>query len=454
MKAAHVKLITDAGGRIYEVGGAVRDRLIGEAEGIAVEPKDRDFVVTGIPMDDLEALLRTIGHVDLVGKSFGVLKFRPDGKDEVLDIALPRKEKSTGEGHRDFEVEFDHTLDIRDDLGRRDFTVNAVADDLETGELIDPFDGLKAIQDKRIHIVFPEAFEEDPLRMLRAVQFAARFKFRLTDETIRSIRKHAEKIETISGERVYEELKKIMLKAEFPSIAFKLMKTTGLLKLLLPELQATVGVTQPAKFHNQDVFGHIMAAVDSTPSTKLKVRLAALFHDIAKPQTRTEIDGAIHFYQHEHVAIPVVKRILRRLRAPEDVVEDVARLVGNHMFEATFDMSRRAIRRLIRRVGEELIYDLIDLRVGDRIASGKPFLGMGRVGRLREIVAKELAEPVFDLKHLKLDGHDLIEMDFKPGPQFKEILRDLLEQVMDDPGLNEKDKLKEIVREKYGKDSN
>jgi tRNA nucleotidyltransferase (CCA-adding enzyme) len=449
MKAAHVKLITDAGGRVYEVGGAVRDRFIGEAEGVAVEPKDRDFMVTGIPMEDLEALLRTIGHVDLVGKSFGVLKFRPEGKDEVLDIALPRKEKSTGEGHRDFEVEFDHTLDILDDLGRRDFTINAIADDLESGEVIDPYKGLEDIMRHRIHIVFPAAFEEDPLRMLRAVQFAARFKFRLSDETMASIRKNAEKIKTISGERVYEELKKIMLKAEFPSIAFKLMKSTGLLKHVIPELQATIGVSQPAKFHDQDVFGHIMAAVDSAPSTKLKVRMAALFHDIAKPQTRSEVDGVIHFYQHEHAAIPVVKQILRRLRAPEDLIDDVVKLVGNHMFEATFDMSRRAIRRLIRRVGEDLIYDLIDLRVGDRIASGKPFLGMGRVGRLREIVAKELAEPVFDLKHLKLDGHDLIEMGLKPGPQFKEILRGLLEQVMDEPGLNEKDKLQEIVKEKY-----
>ena len=445
MKAAHVKLITEAGGRVYEVGGTIRDRFISEHAGVTIEPKDHDYVVTGIPINDLIEILRQIGKIDLVGQSFGVIKFRPDSKKESYDIALPRKEKSTGEGHRDFEVDFDHNLPIEEDLGRRDFTINAMAVDLEKDEVIDPYNGVQDIMDQRIGVVFPRAFEEDPLRMLRAVQFAARFKFRLTDETMASIREHAEKIKTVSGERIFEEIKKIMNKAEFPSIAFKLMKSTGLLKHIFPELQTTVGVDQPAKFHSQDVFGHILHAVDSVPSTKLHTRMAALFHAIAKPQTRSDVDGEIHFYQHEHMAEATIRKVLNRWRAPSDLINQVARLVHNHMFDATFDMSRRAIRRLSKRVGEDLIHELIDLRMGDRRASGKAFLSMGKIGHLRKIVDEELAEPAFSVKHLHFSGKDMIEMGMEPGPAFKEILNNLLELVMDDPSLNTNEQLKDIV---------
>ena len=448
MKAAHVRLITEAGGRVYEVGGAVRDRLIAEYEGVALEPKDRDFVVTGVPINDLIKILRQIGDLDLVGQSFGVIKFRPDGKKDSFDIALPRREKSTGEGHRDFEVDFDHNLPILEDLGRRDFTINALALDLETDELIDPFSGREHIQKGLIDAVFVNAFKDDPLRMLRAVQFAARFKFRIEQTTFDYIRQDARLIKTVSGERIFEEIKKIMDKAEFPSIAFKLMRDTGLLQHIFPELQNTVGVSQPAKFHSQDVFGHILHAVDSVPSTKLHIRLAALFHDIAKPQTRSDVDGEIHFYQHEHAAEPIIRRVLGRWRAPNDLTNQVVRLVYNHMFDATFDMSRRAIRRLINRVGDDLIHDLIDLRIGDRLASGKAFLSMGKIGRLREIVDEELAEPAFSVKHLNIDGHDLIKMGLEPGPIFKDILNSLLELVMDDPSLNTNEKLKELVMER------
>ena len=445
MKAAHVKFITDAGGHVYEVGGAVRDAIIAEREGVALEPKDRDYVVTGIPIEDLIKLLKTIGEVDLVGKSFGVLKFRPDGKKDVYDIALPRIEVSTGEGHRDFNVNFDHNLSIEEDLVRRDFTINALAVDLDSGETINPYNGIADIDNKIIRIVFPDAFKEDPLRLLRAVQFAARFKFRIDRETFYAMKADAHGIDHISGERIFIEIEKIMVKAEFPSIAFKLMKDTGLLRRIFPELQNCVGVAQPAKFHSQDVFGHILHAVDSVPSTKLHVRMAALFHDIAKPETRSDDNGEIHFINHEHQAKKHIHAVLNRWRAPGDLIDKVNNLVWNHMFDATFDMSRRAIRRLINRVGEDLIHDLIDLRIGDRLASGKAFLSMGKIGRMREIVEEELAEPAFSVKHLAIDGHDLIEMNLKPGPVFKEILNSLLEMVMDDPSLNEKEKLKDIV---------
>jgi len=422
----------------------VRDRFISDD----VESKDHDYVVTGMPIGLLTSILKDYGSVNLVGKSFGVIKFKPEGKNEEIDFALPRREISTGQGHRDFDVHFDHNLSIEDDLGRRDFTMNAIAIDLKNKKnVIDPFNGREDIKNREIRVVFSEAFAEDPLRMLRAVQFAARFNFKISRSTILSMRKHADKIKTVSGERVFEEIKKIMLRADYPSTAFKLMHEGGILEQLFPELIKTMGVAQPDKHHNLDVFNHIMHAVDSVPSAKLKTRIAALFHDIAKPQTKSVVNGEIHFYRHEFVAEPMIDNIMKRLCAPTDLTEDVKKLVVCHMFPS--DLTPSAVRRLIKRVGQDLIYDLIDLRMGDRIASGKRFLGFGKVGKLRQMVDEELAEPSFSLQHLAIKGQDLIGLGLKPGPMFSKILNNLLERVMEDPSLNDKEKLTDIVKKEF-----
>ena len=434
MKVQLLNSIHEHGGRIYYVGGVVRDFLLGETS------KDKDYVVTGIPMDDLIAILEQYGDANLVGKSFGVIKFKEHGAEQSVDVALPRKERSVGEGHRDFDVVYDHTMPLEEDLRRRDFTINAMAQEVgNEKELVDPWGGKKDLDKRLIRMVNPNAFTDDPLRMLRAVQFAARFKFRIADGyTWKALLHDAHLINSVSGERVFEEICKALTGAEFPSIAFKLMERSGLLQHVMPELQACVGMAQPAKYHRLDVFNHILHCVDSVPSTKLYVRMAALFHDIAKPQTMSRVGDAIHFYQHERKAKPIIESVLRRWMAPNDLIDKVTRLVSCHMFEATFDMTRRAVRRLIRRVGEDLIYDLVDLRTGDRLASGKPFLSMGKIGRFRELIAEELAEPMFSLKHLALDGNDLIALGLKPGPVFKKILNALLEYVMDEPTKNYK----------------
>jgi hypothetical protein len=186
------------------------------------------------------------------------------------------------------------------------------------------------------------------------------------------------------------------------------------------------------------------------PSVKLHVRLAALFHDIAKPQTRSDENGEVHFLHHEHAALPMIDDIMGRLHASADLTHQVKNLVACHMFPGDFTMTDRAMRGLIKRVGPDLIYDLIDLRVGDRLASGKPFLSMGKVGHMRKLVAEELAAPTFSVKDLTLSGKDLIQMGFKPGPIFTEILNWLLEQVMADKSLNVKETLAKLVEEKYG----
>jgi len=215
--------IENLGGKIFSVGGAVRDEFIGK------ESKDLDILITGIPMDDLENILSKYGKVDLVGKSFGVIKFKPEGATEEIDVAIPRKEQATGEGgHKDFEITSDHEMPIEADLFRRDFTINAIAKDIN-GNIIDPYGGQEDLKNKIIRVVNPKAFGEDPLRMLRAVQFSSRFGFTIEPETLKLIRDNAPKIKEISPERILIELNKIVEKGDSYVGAFSL-KNTGLLK--------------------------------------------------------------------------------------------------------------------------------------------------------------------------------------------------------------------------------
>ena len=214
------KDVEERGGKIFSVGGAVRDEFLGK------ESKDLDVLITGIPMDELEQLLSKYGRVDAVGKSFGVLKFRPQGGEEI-DIAIPRTEKPSGEGgHKGFDVTSDHALPIEKDLERRDFTINAIAKDVD-GNIVDPFGGQQDLQNKIIRIVNPEAFSDDPLRMLRAVQFASRFGFTIEPETMNMIRENAERIKEIPTERILTEFDKIVKKGNMLTGA-QLLKDTGL----------------------------------------------------------------------------------------------------------------------------------------------------------------------------------------------------------------------------------
>ncbi len=275
-------------GRIFEVGGAVRDRLLlGE-----VASKDRDYLVTGIDYDELTRLLRNHGRVDLVGRSFGVIKFTQPrgGAPYTFDLTLPRKEYSTGWGHKDFEVEFDPSLSVEEDLLRRDFTINAMAVPLDGAELIDPLNGRFDLEKRLIRMVYPESFADDPLRMLRAVQFAARFAFDIEPETLEAIKANASRIASVSAERVGEELNKLLERSEKPSIGFRLMRDTGLLAEILPELAACVDIDQPGGYHRWDVFEHTMHTIDAC-RPDLRLRMAALFHDVRKPQAKRVVES-------------------------------------------------------------------------------------------------------------------------------------------------------------------
>ena len=226
--------VKQSGGRIYQIGGAVRDEFLGKVS------KDLDLIITGIDIDDLQKLLGEYGSINLVGRNYGVLKFRPEGMEgEPIDISVPRVEVSTGEGHKDFEVRLGKDITLEQEQLRRDFWMNAIAKDIETGELVDiEGKGQLDIKNRQISVINPKAFDDDPLRMLRAVQFAARFDFEIEKETMKEIKKNADKIMTVSHDRFQEEFRKMFEKAGKPTIGIDLLIETGMMKHILEKGQS------------------------------------------------------------------------------------------------------------------------------------------------------------------------------------------------------------------------
>jgi len=441
-----------AGGKVYAVGGSVRDELLERPT------KDQDLLVSQIPMERLCEILAKFGYVKKVGKSFGVLKFKPHDAELTLDIALPRKEQSTGTGHRDFEVEFDPFLPIEQDLGRRDFTINAIAKDLASGAYIDPFGGKIDLAHKILKVVFLQAFEEDPLRLLRGIQFAARLNLTIEPQTLSLMKKNAALIKTVSPERILEELKKLF-SAEKPSVGFDLMREVGLLSILFPEVERMIGVMQPAR-HGGDVYTHTMRVLDAARSSAdletpgdLEVMFAALFHDLGKPYTRAEDPKTkkVSFYGHQIVSSRLARKWMHHY--PIEMLgvnpQNILNLVFNHMFETKSFYGERAIRRFIRKIGQDLIFKLIDLRIADKKGGGFPHTVRG-VFKLRNIIKEELAKkPPFSPKDLKLNGHHLMELGFPEGPTLGKILKDMVDHVLADPENNTLDYLKNFALTKY-----
>lgn len=444
--------ITNSGGEIYEVGGPVRDRLLGRTQ------KDHDLLVRHLPIDDLKKCLKPHGQVHLVGKSFGIIKFKPhEAPEQEFDIALPRKETSTGLGHRDFEVNFDPELPLEDDLLRRDFTINAMAWNIKDELLIDPFGGARDLQDNCLRQVHPDSFVEDPLRLLRAIQFAARFQLTIEPVTWAAMQEHAALINTVSAERVVEEIAKLMT-APVPSMGFCLMRDCGLLAHVFPELQKTVGVEQGKKREGDDVFIHTMRVLDAARDDvaipfagDMELLFAALFHDVGKPQTKryNKQKQRLTFYGHQYVSKKLARRRMNELKITTIGVnpDRVLTMVENHMFQAKSFFSEKAIRRFIRHIGEDLVLKLVDLRIADN-RGGKYPDGIGGVKKLRNRIAEELRrKPPLDIKDLAIGGHELQALGITPGPQMGALLKALLEIVLDDPARNTPDELTRIVQE-------
>jgi tRNA nucleotidyltransferase (CCA-adding enzyme) len=466
LPACVIKAVNERG-QLYEVGGAVRDRLryamplgtggIDPARFWRYRPEETDYLVTGMPMDGLTGILRGFGRVELAGKAFGVLKFKlqiENRESKTVDVALPRREKSTGHGHRDFEIEYDPELPVGEDLRRRDFTINAIAlriDDRAAGAIgrsplqyiTDPFGGIQDIRDNLIRMVDPGAFEQDPLRMLRACQFAARFEYAVERDTFKSITKHAALIATVPPERVQQELNKLLGKAGQPSIGLWLMQRSGLLAQILPELDAGAGVTQPGDFHRYDVFQHSIKTADHVPRDKgLALRLAALLHDIAKPCCRELAGGRVHFYGHDREGAALARSVLERLRYSRDIILAVTTLVRHHMF--AYPETGKGLRRLIAKTGEAGLYDLIDLRRADILAQGRAGPDATSVlDRFEQLAAEEIRQDrPFALGDLAVGGDDLMrEFKLKPGRRIGTVLGHLLEYVLEHPAKNQKEEL-------------
>jgi len=428
-----VEKLTAAGHAAYVVGGCVRDAIRG------VDPQDWDVATDATP-DEIQKLFSR----SLYTNRFGTVIVR-SGEHEV-EVTTYRTEADYTDHRRPDRVAF--TDSLVDDLSRRDFTMNAMAwrpgQNGTPGQLVDPFGGQRDLESRVLRAVGEpdERFREDALRMLRAVRFATLLDMRIDERTVVAIRRNAHLAATLSGERINQELTKI-LGAPRPSVAFRMLSDVGLLAVICPELEECKNTPQD-KVAAQDVFEHSLATVDATPANDLVLRLAGLFHDIGKPETFA--DG--HFHQHEFVGEFKARQILRRWKFDRETVAEVAHLIRNHMFWYETHWTDAAVRRFIRKIGLEYIPALFALRRADNIGSGARSPRMYALEALWQRVEKEIAAAnAFSLRDLKVDGNDIMrELGIPPGPEVGRILSDLFERVLDEPSLNTREKLIELAR--------
>ena len=441
-------------GGVFAVGGRVRDEVLAELGRHNLdEVPNLDYLVTGLSVEKIIESLAPFGAADFVGASFGVIKFSTHG--EIVDIALPRRERSTGTHHRDFDVEFGPDIAIEDDLARRDFRMNMMARDLRTGEIVDPYGGREDLTNSRLDALTSVAFIEDPLRVLRGAQFAARFGLVPTQSTLTAMREASDLIATVAAERVCEELTKLIVKSQRPSVGFELLREVSALHHVLPELVEGWNVEQN-EFHAYTVYYHSLACCDLAEQDErprdLAVRLAALLHDVGKPRTK---EGP-HFYRHEQVGEQMAREALSRLRFAGDVVDRVCMLIANHMYQSDDSLSDAAIRRFIRRIRLELVEDQFKLRHADVLASGLEPRDEEQQRRFELRVRDEVQRrPPFGIKDLAIGGEEVIEEmqalgivgpDFKGDERVGKALAHCLEQVLDDPRRNNPATLRQIVR--------
>lgn len=439
------------GGEVYGVGGVVRDALLGKAS------KDVDLLVTGLPAERVDKTLRKLpGRVDLTGKDFGVFRYNHDGNE--VEIALPRTEKSTGERRVDFDVAVDHNLPIETDLQRRDFTANAIAVSLRTGEMIDPYGGADDIANKRLRTVHDNSFPEDPTRLVRGLVAHSRHDLHPDPKTLRQMQAHAPDLAKESAERIQAELDKLF-SSDNPGAAIRLAHKTGMLKYLLPEVEAAWDFDQNNKHHNYPLGEHLINVLDHISKTTKDpdLRLAALLHDIGKPGSAWEDPdtGQSHYYKgpngeganHEELGSELAGGRLRELRHPTKRTERIEHLVKHHMYPDF--SSPKGARKFLNRVGPEHAHDLMLLREADRAGKGTDDYQETKtpVGVQRQLVDEALEAKVpTDRAGLAVNGNDLMGLGLQPGPAFSQILQSLTELVLEHPELNEKHSLINYVR--------
>ncbi|CDZ75494.1 tRNA nucleotidyltransferase/poly(A) polymerase [Peptoniphilus sp. ING2-D1G] len=423
--------------KAYLVGGALRDYLLGK------KPHDFDVATDATPDEVCIIFEGNILHE--AGREFGTIAIEYKGYE--VEIATFRLEGLYRNHRKPKELVF--TKNIEDDLARRDFTVNAMAMDME-GNLTDLYGGKEDLENKIIRCVgdAQERIEEDALRIIRAVRFCGTLNFNMDDELKIVIKEKGHLLKEIAKERIQVEFNGIML-SDKPSASLDLMEELGLLEILFQDLKRTVGYNQKTPYHIKTLFDHIKCVVDSTDKV-LEVRLAALFHDIAKPWTLcVDESGVGHFFGHDEMGADMAKNILREYKYSNKVIDKVILLISEHM-KVSGKLTDKALRRQIRRVGFENIFDLYDLLMADRACTSID----GDIGdleynlsRVKQILMED--KRVKEKNYLCIDGKDIIELGFKEGKIIGEILKYANELTLDNPKLNEKEILLDIINREF-----
>jgi tRNA nucleotidyltransferase (CCA-adding enzyme) len=437
--AVVVARVRTAGGRPLAVGGAVRDHLLG------LPAKDVDVEVYGLTLEQLEQALAGL-EVHAVGRSFGVLKVGVvhAGEKQTLDVALPRAESKSGQGHKGFVVTSDPFMDPKDAAARRDFTVNAIAIDLDSGAFVDPWGGIADLERGVLRHVSP-AFDEDPLRVLRAAQFAARFCLDVHEDTLARCRTLLPELVTLPVERVWGEMHKLVDKGVWPSLGLELLRKVGAVELLFPELHAMIGCRQEQEWHPEgDVWRHTLLVTDEAArlciaeglvgDERVRVVLGALCHDLGKPSTTAFERGRWRSKDHEAGGEAPTRSFLARIGAPHALIDDVVALVREHLKPFALhrerdNLSDGALRRLALRVPLQRLV---------KVARADHF------GRTTQdaLTREDLAGPWLLEQAARLSvedqkpkpivlGRHLIAHGMTPGPAFKRVLDDAFNAQLD-----------------------
>lgn len=454
--------------RALIVGGFVRDAMLGG------HPKDIDLEVYGISPDRLESLLNQLypGLVNTVGRSFGILKIHL-GDDVEFDVSIPRRESKSGRGHKGFAIEGDPGMSIREAAKRRDFTINALAADPLTGEVIDEFGGLEDLQSRTLRVTDPERFQDDPLRIWRAVQFAARLDFTVEPQSRALLRSMVERgdLEELAPERITEELKKLLLKAERPSVGIELARDLGIVEKYYPELHVLEGTPQEPEWHPEgDVWIHTMIVTDCaakiirdpsrgfTEEERLMVMLGALCHDLGKPETTAVDNGRIRSHGHSEAGEAHAKSFLKKFSFSDAVARAVFAITREHLAPSmlaraidqgkmTEDGYANAVRKMLKRLHPISWRVLIAASEAD--SRGRAILGVdtgpyAAGDRLSAVISeRELdREPVKPL----IQGRDLIAFGITPGPRMGKIISHI-EQLRDEGKISDRESALRAARD-------
>lgn len=428
-------------GKGYIVGGAIRDILLG------LKPKDVDFT-TNLPYRTLKTLFSEYTPKE-TGKSFGVLRIRIDNTDyEIAKFRKDNYEEKDGLKIIPEEKKVSFVDDIRNDLARRDFTINAMAYNQKEG-IIDLYNGQKDIENRIINFVgkAEERIIEDPLRVLRAFRFMSRLKFSLSENTVEAIKKQKELLKNIPEERITMEFSKLLLGENIKN-TLTLMKDMGVLELIIPEFKATYDFNQCNPHHNLDLFNHIINVVSKVPAD-LGLRYSALLHDIAKPVVQTfDEEGIAHYKTHEIVGADMARDILTRMKLPVKLIDTVVEIIKKHMLLYR-DVTDKKFNKLLSEMGYGNLWRLIEHCIADNESKNNEVVSTENDlhERLKRAVEKQMQVTVNDLA---INGKDLIELGFT-GKEIGQIKKDLLDKYLSEEIQNEKEEMLNYVKEKYKK---